>query len=330
MAIGLVGLVSYFLAPDLLFGWANSTRMAIHTATCVIIASTGLWVTWSRAEWYSGERFFHEGEKIRLLSAAVAVVITITAGLTGFVLLQSNFESALEGRLTGIVKMRGPWLQALATGIARSSENAAEATGLPLLGTKLAPAEGAVDLSEAARKLLRNGIRSVTFKDGAGNVLARFGRRSEQAVFDAPLDATGDLTLIWDQELRIRSRHRLDSSVARMSLAAESVVLESEARQIAPLLFDVEGLGRTAEVSACQAHGDTLICLPNVRHEVPFTAPMKSPPMRPLPIQLAMDGAAPGVMHAVDYRGHDVIAAYGTLSPKIGFVAKQDGPTARR
>jgi hypothetical protein len=80
MAIGLTGLVGYLQAPDLLFGWARSARMAIHTEIGMLLAAAGLWAYWSRAAWYASGGFVPEGNKIRVLSAAIIFVATVTAG----------------------------------------------------------------------------------------------------------------------------------------------------------------------------------------------------------------------------------------------------------
>lgn len=328
LTIGLVGLIGYLTAPELLFGWARSARMAVHTATGVIIASVGLWVTWSQNDWYAGERLFRQGDKISFLSAGVLVVVTLTAGLTGFVILQRGFETSLEGRLAGIVKIRGPWLHALAEEVARSSANAAKAAGLPLRSLPSTPVKGLIDANEIARKLLEAGFRSVSFKDVDGNVLASFGRRSDLPAFDAPLDEIGDKALIWDQELWIRTRHQLGPWAGRMKFPADSVELVSGAHQLSTLLFDVNGLGSTAQVTACQRRGDTLICLPDSVNDSPFTVPVRQPTQQPLPMQLALAGTGPGIARTLDYRGHNVIAAYGTLAPGVGFVAKQDAQEA--
>jgi len=47
LTIGLTGLVGYMLAPDLLFGWSRSARMAIHTALGMITAAIGIWTRWA-------------------------------------------------------------------------------------------------------------------------------------------------------------------------------------------------------------------------------------------------------------------------------------------
>jgi len=114
-AVGLTGLVGYLLAPDLLFGWARSARMAVHTATGMILSAIGLWLWWSRSQWYEGEQFFAEDSKIRFLSAGILIIVTMTVGLTGFVLLQGGFQTALGNRLEAVIYNRRPWFKAIAT-----------------------------------------------------------------------------------------------------------------------------------------------------------------------------------------------------------------------
>ncbi len=321
LTIGLVGGVGYLMSPDLLFGWARSARMALHTAGGVIVASMGLWCTWTRRDWWTSERYFYQGDKIRLLSAAVLVVVTITAGLSGFVLLQRSFEASLETRLAAAAQVRGPWLRAVVEGLSGSSRSAIEAAGIG--GSTPRPR----DLERAAQTLLGAGYRSVVYRNPQGRVLAQYGAVSEPAVFVAPLDPAASAALVWRGELRLRTHHVLASAPAgAMTVAA--VDLESDASRLAPLLFGVGALGATAEVTACQSQGDMLVCLPNALNSAPFTVAMKRDAKHPLPMQLALLGGRPGIVHGLDYRGHTVIAAYTALAPGLGFVAKQDAVEA--
>ena len=109
LAIGLTGLVGYLLAPDLLFGWARSARMALHTAGGMILCAIGLWLSWARRDWYLSRSYFRDDDKIRFLGAAILTVVTITVGLVGFVLLQNSLEKTLESALEVAVHNRGPW-----------------------------------------------------------------------------------------------------------------------------------------------------------------------------------------------------------------------------
>ena len=60
LAIGLTGLLGYLLAPDLLVDWTRSARMAVHTATGMLLASVGLWLSWFKSGWYREKTHFRE------------------------------------------------------------------------------------------------------------------------------------------------------------------------------------------------------------------------------------------------------------------------------
>lgn len=131
LGIGLTGLVGYAIAPDLLFGWARSARMAVPTALGMIACACSLALGWVDQDWYASRRFFREDEKIRLLGGATVFVATITAGLTGFVLLQSTLTRNLEQSLQTIVSNRRPWLHAIFRELtlqSKASSNCREST----------------------------------------------------------------------------------------------------------------------------------------------------------------------------------------------------------
>lgn len=52
MTIGITGIIGYSLGPDLLFGWARSARMALHSASGMIAISISFWIKWQRADWF--------------------------------------------------------------------------------------------------------------------------------------------------------------------------------------------------------------------------------------------------------------------------------------
>jgi hypothetical protein len=58
LGIGLTRLVCSALAPNLLFQWSRSARMAISTAVGLILCSGALRLTWSESSGYSSHRYF--------------------------------------------------------------------------------------------------------------------------------------------------------------------------------------------------------------------------------------------------------------------------------
>ena len=308
LIIGLTGLIGYLLAPELLFNWARSARMALHTATGMVLMSLALWLSWLRSDWYAGETYFREDGKIRLLSGALLVIVTTAAALTGFVLQQDGTRRSLEDRLSTVIKARGPWLAIVVDDVRLQAQQA-----LALL-SPAHPEPGALDKS--AEGFAAQGWQRVVLQQADGLPSAVLGPTATQPGFVAPVDETGQVALVWDQGLRLRVTLALDSG-ARL-------VMERPAPRLEQALFATNGLGDSGEIAVCRlAQPGQMLCLPTRWQRQPFSLSMRPAGKTPLPMQLALAGQR-GVVQSVDYRQQNVIAAYGQLAPGLGFVAKQD------
>ena len=320
LAIGLTGLVGYLLAPDLLFGWARSARMAVHTATGMLLASVGLWLSWFNSGWYREETHFREDGKIRVLSAAILVIVTVTTGLTGFALLERTLETSLEARLEAIVKSRGPWVGAFAARTAASTTAALRLSGLDEVATALlrdpASRSSRDAMAQAATRWLHEGDRGLVLQDSAGLVVQAFGTLAEHPPFIASLDARGDRQIVWDGSTLLRVRYPLPEGRGQL-------VIDVPMPELGAPLFDMARVGDTAELAACVQRNGDLLCLPNGKNAKPFLVNRHGVHAHRLPMELALDGQR-GIVDTFDYRGHAVVAACGLLAPGLGFVAKQD------
>jgi diguanylate cyclase (GGDEF)-like protein/PAS domain S-box-containing protein len=315
LLIGMTGLVGYLIAPDLLFGWARSARMALQTASGMVVAALCLFSAWQQAPWYSDQRFIREEAKISFLSGAVVALLTATAGLSGFVTIQKALTHSLEGRFTSVATARGPWLRAFANAqfeIARTLIDAA-----PLAS----PPDGSgAPLDAVAQRFIAAGFRGAAIQEGMGGRIATAGRLQKSPAFEAPLDANGTIALVWDDGLLLRTRHQVPWASGR---GAHFIELDHFVPQLGTLLFNTAGHGASSEVVACVLKGTALLCLPDAIHAEPFTVPARAGSAPPLPMELALRGQT-GVAHFIDYRGHDVLAAYSTLADGLGVVVKQD------
>ncbi|HEU4851005.1 MAG TPA: GGDEF domain-containing protein [Telluria sp.] len=314
LAIGLTGLVGYLLAPELLFDWARSARMAVHTASGMIVCSFGLWCAWAGSGWYSGERYFREEAKIRLLGAAILIISSLTIGLTGFVLLQGNLERALESRLEEVVDTRSSWFRALTADAAGQASGASRLYGLEAS----AGTSGGEPWAVSAAVLREQHVRAVRILDAKGATVRSFGEPAPLPAIRAMLDPETGTELVWDRELALR----IHKPYYRDGRIAGTVIVERSLADIHNLLFNMEKLGGTAELTVCIAKQKSLLCFPNLRNARPFEVPMRTSGA-PLPMQLALSGHE-GIVHAIDYRGRNVLAAFGQIAPGLGIVAKQD------
>ncbi len=322
LALGLTGLAGYLLAPELLFNWARSARMALHTAIGMSLCALGLWAAWSQSVWYSGEQYFHEDGKIRLLSAAMSILSTLTIGLTGVALLQGNLQNALESRLEAIVISRGPWFTAMTTEVAERARALARVAGLEHSGRRLLadPLEAAGRAAMAAdvARMVDARIRGVAVLDTAGRALHATGRFNPQPRMAAPLDTSGT-ELIWDGEMLLR----VHMPVRDGARALGSIAVDTTLAGMRGPLFNMANLGASAELSVCLDAPARPQCFPNKHNMAPFAMPPAARGGPPPPMLLALAGRR-GVLYAVDNKGRNVLAAYGPLAPGLGFVAQQD------
>ena len=319
LAIGLTGLVGYLLAPDLLFGWARSARMAVHTASSMILAAFGIWWSWSRQPWYLGESHFRDDTKIRLLSAVIVIVVTITAGLTGFVLQQHSFEQALESRLEAVVQGRIPRFAETARKYQEHASADVTLTGIALSAERwlAAPADEArrSAFAQDAARLLGAHYRSVAIQRADGSVAAHFGETGPDAPFHVSIGGAESIELVWDGQTVLRTRHVVSRS-------GDILTLDQLAPELLRSLVDTAGLGASAHVAACVRQGAKLLCLPDSRNSSLYTVVPRGG-VSPLPMERALAGGR-GTAHGVDYRGHNVVAAVGLLASGFGLIAKED------
>jgi diguanylate cyclase (GGDEF)-like protein/PAS domain S-box-containing protein len=319
LAVGLTGLVGYALTPDLLFDWARSARMALPTATGLILSSFALHLMWSESRWYISHRYFREDEKIRILGPATLTVVTITAALSGFVLQQNAFEKILSSKLQSVLHDRSLLLNAAVAQRTQTAFTADRFARLAQAGRKilLEPNSASAAISAINAELIAANLRGIAVENGAGEVVKRFGNAGATPGVAAALGK--GLELAWDGELIFRARTPLVSNGERIG----SIVMEQSTGSLGTELFDTGNLGETGEVAACIQRSTDILCFPGSRHRIPFTVALSADGSRRLPIQLAMSGLAGDVV-AVDYRGQNVVAAYGSLAPGLGIVVKQD------
>ena len=319
LAVGIFGLVGYALKQDLLFEWTRSARMAIPTATGMILASVALRMMWAKTRWYVLHQYFGEDQKIRLLGPATLVVVTFTALLAGFVLQQNAFEKILSSKLQSVLHDRSVLLaatvaQRLQTGLTADRIVRLSAAGRTvLLGT---------DTSNLAARsinaeIISATLRGVAIEDGTGAVVRGFGNAGAAPGVMATLGKGSEL--LWDGELILRAGIPLFDNGRRIG----SLIVDQSTGSLERALFDTEDLGRTGEVAACIGRGTELLCFPGSRHPAPFSVALTGTGSRRLPMQRALAGET-GQVVALDYLGQNVIAAYGLLAPGFGIVVKQD------
>ena len=319
MVIGLTGLVGYALAPDFLYGWARSARMAVPTALGMIVTSVALWQTWHRAEWYQSRKYFQEDEKIAFIGAAILATMTITAGLTGFVFQQKILENTLKETLRTALKSRVILFNTVVQQSETNTRNASNAFFLYSLPSAAQATVTPKQYNGIVNNLLGNGFRALAVYDLNGKQLASAGGFPRAPGIVADLHTPLSAKLLWDDGLYLQTQAAIvngGKTVARLLALQPLSMLEQQ-------IFDTHGIGSTVEIALCKSEEDTLLCFPEGDQPAPFRIKRQSALGQPLPMTFAVDGKS-GIITSVDYRAKNVVAAYAPLAPGVGLVVKED------
>lgn len=322
LTIGLTGLVGYLLAPDLLYGWARSARMAIHTASGMLLAAMGFWIAWSKSDWYAAQGYFREDQKIRFLGATILAIVTMTVGMIGFVLLQRTLETSLENGINATATSRIAWFRQSVDEVSRHATSTISLSGiedaaLPLLQHSWRAADR-TRFNTLAAQLVTKGYYRVTLLNSEDAPMVVVGEEHRPAMLSAPLVPDGSSQLVWDTVMLVRIR----STVLDDDAIQGYIVVDYPVPALERVLFNVDGLGETGETGACLMVAQAITCFPGSRHVLPYTV-KRSNPHTMLPVEHAFAGKT-GSIYTLDYRGHNVLAAFGLLAPGFGFVIKQD------
>ncbi len=324
--IGMTGLVGYAIAPDQLFGWARSARMALHTAVGMVALAVALWASWYHLQRAAGTRFFGLDDRIGFMSAAILSVSTLTAGLTGFVFHQAILEQSLREKLQFRLDGQRRVIFTVITEARSTSKHARR--DRQLLAHARALADGNANdadlrlLHADINDLLRSGFDGVTLSAPDGRALYQAGARTAAPgpqALDLPDSDQESARLRWDDHVVLDTSAPLlqDGVVfARLDLRQRLPILQTQ-------LFDLRGLGKTGEIVLCAGRPATLVCLPSGRQTSTYVVERLNIAGLPLPMSFAVDGQE-GLVATLDYKGNNVMAAYAPLAANLGLVVKQD------
>ena len=319
LAIGLTGLIGYNLAPDLLFGWARSARMAVHTALGMIVTSIALWLSWSNTDWYRSQSYFQEDEKIGFIGAAILIVVTITAGMTGFVYQQEILESTLKENLHTTVKSRVILFQTVVQQGVLNANNASKAFDWHALSSVSDQPSVIARFSRVANSLLTNGFRALALYGATGKQIVSVGIFARTPEIVADLHTPIPAKLLWDGDLYLQTETPIqDKGVIVAKLLAEQPLFSLRQQ-----LFDTDGLGNTGEIALCTSTDGALFCFPEGTNPNAFKLKRQSASGQLLPMSYAVDGQS-GIIASVDYHEKNVMAAYSPLYKGLGLVVKQE------
>lgn len=266
-AIGLTGLVGYATAPDQIFGWTRSARMALHTGVGMVALALALWVSWYRMRG-ARTRFFGLDERIGFKSAAILSVSTLTAGLTGFVFHQAILEDSLREKLQFRLDGQRRVIYTVLTEARTATHHASR--DRQLLAHAQALSGGSANdvdmtmINADMNDLLGSGFHGVALYALDGRLLLQAGEQATSpgpAGLALPPRDNDTATLSWEDQIMLDTSTPLlrnGVAFARLDLRQRLPILQTQ-------LFDLRGLGRTGEIVLCAGRPTTLVCLPSGR-----------------------------------------------------------------
>ena len=322
LAIGLTGLAGYALGPDLLFGWALSARMALHTAGGMLIATAAIGFSWQQSGWYRAQTLMHEEQKIAFSSTAMLIVATIIAGLTGFVTQQQTLQTALEQNLQTIVESRATAYHFL---IKEGLAN----VRIALFGDQLITAArqllAAADnpqaqqhFATATQAVSGSTFSAIVLLNKSRQPISVTGEFDNHRVVVVPITAPFPTTLGWSA-----GRYKLHTEVPVTidGQPAGVILLEQTLTDFQKTVLGVDEQNSSKEIVICASQGDQLDCYPSVKSQQPFFISRNDLSGKNLPITHGIAGET-GIVESIDYRGNNVDAAYTSLGSGFGLVVK--------
>lgn len=317
--IGLAGLVGYLLQLDLLYGF-KATRMAAHTAAGMVCAALGLWDSWFYADWYRSRKYFTDGDKIVFVGTALLIIVSLTAGISGFAAQQATFERVLGENLHFAIKNQSFLFH---VEVDQTIEKAMSTAGRPNLirftrELGLHPENENLrnDLTIIAQSILVAGATGIVIYDNTNQELVRLGSFSRQPPISVDLGLNVSAQLLWNQGFYLKASIAIldkDNIVGRLVVEEPLTHMDRN-----------EGMNDTSETRICIARGEHARCFPDRNHADVYETSHTNMNGQPTAMSLAMNGQT-GTYKGLDYRNINVVAAYGPLTTTgLGIVVKKD------
>jgi len=324
LILGLTGLVGYTLQLDLLYSWFKASPMPVYTAVGMILTGVGLWSSWHHADWYRTGHYFRDDEKIAFVSAALLIMVAITAGVAGFAAQESTLEKTLSENLSLAVKHRSAVFHSQINQSALKAKSTAERlTLIKLIGelnTQPADKHATDELNFIGQNILDSGVTGVAIYGNLNRRLLKMGHLSSRPPIETDAGLATQASFLWDGTFYLKSI----TPILDKGIVIGSLVTQEPLPAINDELMQGESLGDTGEIGVCFGKADHVLCYPQFRNPKVAKLTGKSINGKPTPISFAIRGEA-GMFKGLDYRGRNVIGAYAPLTKTgLGIVVKKD------
>lgn len=324
IAIGTISLTSYNFHLKLFFSDFQITRMAPLTAIAMIFAGIALWLNWSKKDWYTSRRYFQEDEKIAVTSVATLIIVVLCAGIAGFSVYENALEKSLTNSLTAAFNNRSTLIQSEIQQNLHFAQSNSIRLDLVRIVRQLQESSTSKgldrELEDFGHSFLGSGFSGIQILAPSGKEILSLGKLIKDPAIHGGLMTDPPSLLLWDDGYYLRTRFYIfdQERIVGALIADRPLKLMSEQFKSS------NQLGKTGTTVMCFVKAAYLDCFPERFNETPFRISKLDKFGRPLPMAYSEYGKA-GIISAMDYRSHPVIAAYGQVDKSgLGLVIKQD------
>lgn len=321
---GMLGIGGYLVQAQLLFPGYPLAGMAVQTAVAMVVIAVGLAARWKAFAWGRTALLADQVDRITASSAAVLTAIALAGGILCFSILQGRVQDlvgeSVRTELAGRITTMQNFLT-LRESLARTAAEHREAVAaLRALDVDHADPRALAAIQPVIENFRQLGFSGIAYYGATGEEVARGGVFVPTTPLAVLLGAPITGTLIWQQSFVLR--HRIEMS--DNGRVVGHVVTEQPLPVISAQAFAASRLGTTVETGLCVARPPGNSCFPQRANPRHYTTQLNSVDGSPLPMTLALRGQS-GVAIFRDYRGQNVVAAYGPVGTLgLGMVVKID------
>lgn len=320
----MLSLIGYSLQLDVLYSWHWYSRMAALTAAGFLLLAVTVWLGLYRANVVADEFLERAERHMNVIGTALIVLITMTAGTAGFIMLAQKAE---ETALQDLVRSLQERTRALNAYIGERRDDAQTlATDMRLTtlaaSSRLHLEAGRAEMQDFLTTLTRGNVTSIALQDETGRILVTAGQPLEPRM-RMPLADRDSIraALLWNEANLLR----FEVPLVLTGSATGKLIVETRFTLLDTLVADSAGLGETGDLRLCHAlSSDELQCLPSRLNSEPLLSAPTAGASGPFPATLAIGGQS-GSQNFVTLRNRQAIGAYGPLDGAgIGIVLLQD------
>jgi diguanylate cyclase (GGDEF)-like protein/PAS domain S-box-containing protein len=322
ITLAIAGGVGRLMRFDLIFEHYPLVLMALHSAGGMIILGMALWLDCSRADWHARTNAAAEYHRITWISAMTLAIAVTIGGMLGYFMVSRQSQTFLNESLALTLQSRAnAFEQALEERYFRAVMIATHPTIRTLL-IRLRANPGEHQSREALAQIINShlpfGFGGISLQDADGRVVIHAGQFIDSPPLSVQIRRGQATRLMWAADV-LTLHHRIPVFSGDDHLG--DVITEQPLLQLTGSLFDVHGLGTSAELQLCSLRDGYAHCFPNSRNSTPFSFPVGQS-KQPGPMELALRGSS-GISQLFDHKGVSVIAAHQNFAGRtLGMAIK--------